>query len=88
MSSASLITATLPATAAIGTIIAVEGNGTGLFTIAQNAGQVIHFGAVNTTTGASGSLSSNGAYDSVELLCVVANTEFKVRSSMGSLSYV
>jgi hypothetical protein len=85
---ATLITATLPAVSPFGTVIVVEGKGSGLWTIAQNAGQTIHFGAKSTTTGATGSLSSTGQYDSVELLCITANTDFKVRSSVGVLYYV
>lgn len=85
---ATLITATLPATAVVGSTIRIAGNASGLWTIAQNAGQTIHFGSVNTTTGVTGSLSSSSTYDTIELLCTVANTDFVVLSSVGNLSYV
>lgn len=86
--SGSLITLTLPTTAAIGDIIKVTGKGAGGWTIAQNAGQFIQFGSVTTTTGVGGSLSSNDPSDSVELVCVTTDTEWLVLSSVGTLIYV
>jgi hypothetical protein len=84
---AALVTITLPATAAVGKIIAIVGKGAGGWKIAQNASQLINFGSVVTTTGATGYLSSTNAYDSIELVCVVANTTFVVRSSQGNITY-
>lgn len=83
---ASLITATLPATAALGSIISFVGKATGLYTIAQNSGQTIHYGNQNTTTGVAGSLTSTNQYDCIELICVTANTDFVVRSSVGNFT--
>lgn len=83
-----LVTFTLPATAAVGDIFAIQGSGTGLWTIAQNAGQTIHFNAVDSTTGVTGSVSSTSRYDSITLLCNVANTDFVVYLSTGNLSVV
>jgi hypothetical protein len=85
---AGLVTLTLPATAAYGTIMAVVGKGAGGWLIAQNSGQTIHFGATNTTSGATGSLASTKQYDVVWLLCTVANTDFTVTSSIGNLTVV
>jgi len=85
---ASLITFTLPATAAFGSVFYVVGKGTGLWKIAQNGGQTIHFGAVNTTTGAGGYLQSTLQYDVIGLLCTVANTDFTVIQSIGDITYV
>jgi hypothetical protein len=85
---ATLVTFTLPATAAYGTIMAVVGKASGLWTIAQNAGQTIHFGSTNTTTGTGGSLSSTKQYDVVYLLCTIANTDFTVLQSIGNLTVV
>lgn len=80
---------TLPTTAAVGNVIRVTGinNATG-WQIAQNAGQTIHFGTVNTTAGAGGSLTSSATRDSVELVCVVANTDWNVLSSVGNITVV
>lgn len=83
-----LVTLTLPATAALGTIIRVAGKGAGGWSIAQNAGQTIHFGTLSTTPGAGGSLASNDDKDCVELLCITANTDFEVLSSIGVMTIV
>jgi len=85
---AGLVTLTLPATAAQGTMIKVAGNGSGGWKIAQVAGQTIHFGSVNTTTGATGSLASTNRYDQIDLLCTVANTDFVVRAAQGNITIV
>jgi len=86
---AGTVTFTLPVTTAVGDMYRVTGinNATG-WSIAQNAGQTIHFGASNTTTGAPGSLTSSATRDSIEILCVVANTDFNVLSSIGNITVV
>jgi hypothetical protein len=83
---AGLVTLTLPATAAIGDTIRVAGKGAGLWLIAQNAGQTIHFGSLDTTVGVAGSLASILQYDCVELVCITANTDFLVLNSVGNLT--
>lgn len=83
-----LLTMTLPTTSAVGSIIQLVGINAGLWRIAQNSGQTIYFGNKVTTTGASGYLESTLARDSVELVCVVANTDWNVISSVGSITYV
>jgi hypothetical protein len=85
---ASLVTATLPASASVGDIIAIVGKSAGGWLIAQNSGQTIHFGNVNTTTGAGGSLASTLQYDCLEIVCVTTNTDFVVRYSLGNITYV
>jgi hypothetical protein len=85
----SLVTLTLPATAAFGTIIYVQGLAAGGWTIAQNSGQQIFIGSAGTTVGASGSVSSTNAHDSVALLCVTANTTFSALGApQGNLTIV
>lgn len=71
-----LVTLTLPATAAFGTLIYVTGFGSGGWIIAQNAGQQINIGSSATTIGVTGSVASTNQFDSVALLCTVANTNF------------
>ena len=83
-----LLVYTLPVVAAVGTILEVTGYSAGLWSIVQGAGQVIHFGAVDTTVGAAGSLTATNRYDSVRLLCVVADTEWTVLSSTGVFNIV
>lgn len=85
---AGLVTLTLPVTAAYGTTMAVVGKGAGLWKIAQNASQLIHFGTVTSTTGVTGSLAAIFQYDVVYLLCTVANLEFTVVDSIGNITIV
>lgn len=85
---AGLVTLTLPTTAALGSIIEVAGKGAGGWLVAQNSGQLIHFGSSTTTTGAGGSLASTLQYDTVKLLCITANTTFTVLSAVGNLTVV
>jgi hypothetical protein len=77
---------TLPAVAAFGSVFRVVGKNASGWLIAQNAGQTIHFGTSNTTTGVAGSLQSTAQYDCVELVCITANTDFVVRSSIGNIT--
>jgi hypothetical protein len=79
---------TLPSTAVVGTIIRVTGIGVAGWMLKQNASQVVHFGNVDTTTGTGGSLSSTHDRDSIELVCVVANTDWNILSAVGNISYV
>lgn len=83
-----LTTFTMPATAAAGDVIRIGGNGTGGWSITQLASQSIQFGNVTTTVGVGGSLASTNAGDSVELLCIVANTTYIVLSSIGNITVV
>ena len=73
--SGSMLTLTLPLSVPFATIVQVAGKGAGGWTIAQQAGQTIYILGNTTTSGTGGSLSSNNAYDSVQLLCTdLANT--------------
>lgn len=85
---ASLVTITLPSTAAVGDTIRISGLATGGWLLAQNAGQTVNIGGSSTTTGASGSLASTAQFDSIELVCCVANNTFNVVSSIGNLTIV
>ena len=88
LNNAALVTATLPATAAVGDVLIIVGKGAGGWTMAQNAGQTVHFISSDTTTGAGGSISSTVRYDSLEVVCTTADTDFVVRSSVGNLTVV
>lgn len=85
---ASLVTLTLPTTAAYGSVFVVVGKGAGLWKVAQNASQQIHFGNANTTSGTGGSLASTLQYDMIWILCTVANTGFTVLNSVGNITVV
>jgi len=79
--SASPITLALPATAAVGDTYSITGLGAGGWDISQNAGQNVIVGGVSTTVGVGGSITSTNRYDDVTIVCVVANTTFKIRTS-------
>lgn len=83
---ASTVTGTLPATAAKGDYYRISGKGAGGWKVAQNSGQTIHFDGNNTTTGATGFLSSQTTFDCIEILCITANTDFEIISSIGNIS--
>src|SRR5690606_36550626 len=69
----------LPLTAQLGDSIKIS-NASGNFTITQNAGQTIHFGGVDTTTGVAGSITSLNANAIIQLICTVADTDWTVSS--------
>jgi hypothetical protein len=79
---------TLPVAAALGTIIEITGYTAGLWAILQNAGQSIHFAGSTTTPGVGGSLTATTRYDSIRLVCVTADTEWNVLSSVGNFTIV
>jgi hypothetical protein len=85
----SLVTFTLPTTAAYGTGLAVVGKGSGGWSIAQNAGQNIQIGSLSSTVGVSGSVSSTNRFDSINLVCTTTNTTWTVLSGVqGNLTIV
>jgi hypothetical protein len=83
-----LLTITLPTTAAVGSVIRISGMGAGGWKLAQNASEIIHFGNTDTTTGTDGYLASSHIRDAVELVCCVADTEWNVVSSIGNITIV
>lgn len=85
---ASLVTLTLPTTIAIGQYTEINGKSSGGWTIAQATGQQIFFGNASTTSGASGSISSNNQHDCIRLRCITANTTFIVVSAVGNPTIV
>ena len=84
----SLVTLTLPSSAALGDIIEVVGKGAGGWKIAQGSGQTIHFGYIDTSTGTSGYLASTNRYDAIAFRCITANTDFAVLGSQGNINVV
>jgi hypothetical protein len=87
---AALLTMTLPATAAVGTVIKVMGSTTGAtgWKIAQNANQYIWTGNVKSTTGVGGSIASSDVHDAVCLVCVVADLAWNAYSVVGNITIV
>lgn len=88
MNRGTAITATLPSTCVLGKVMRIVGKGDGLTIVAQNANQMIHFSGSTTTTGVGGSLTATNKRDCLELLCVVADLEFEVISSIGNWTLV
>jgi hypothetical protein len=74
----------LPTTAAVGSIIEVTLDGATSFVITQSAGQQIRIGASQTTSGATGTLTTTAQGNTLRLVCSVANLKFNVLSSMGN----
>lgn len=72
IANAAQTTVTLPATAAVGQRVSVQGLGAAGWVIQANTGQTIQLGSSATTT--AGSLTSTNRYDSINLICMVANT--------------
>jgi len=83
-----LITFTLPAASVYGSVFEIVGKGLGLYTIAQGASQMIHFGSVTSTTGAGGTVSSILQYDCIRLVCTVADLEWAVLGAVGNFTIV
>lgn len=65
---------TLPSTSNVGDYISIVGNGTGQWTIVQGTGQQVRIGSAISTSGAGGSVSSQNSFDSLDIVCAVANT--------------
>jgi hypothetical protein len=84
ISNAGQTTVTLPATAAEGSVFGVQGKGAAGWILQANTGQTIHFGS--SATSSAGSLTSTNQWDSVQIVCVTANTTFAVISSVGNLT--
>jgi len=76
--SSSLIVLTLPTVAPAGSIISVVGIGSGGWRIAQPSGVTINVGSQPSTTGTSGTVSSTNRYDSIQLICISANTTWSL----------
>lgn len=82
-----LVTMTLPATAALGTSFKIINKGAGFVKIAQNASDIIHFGNSVTTTGVGGSITATAVGDSVEIVAIGVN-EYYVTGPTGNWTIV
>jgi hypothetical protein len=71
---------------AVGATISVIGLGAGGWRVAQNAGQLIHKSGTATTTGTGGHIDSGNRYDAVTLVCTVADTEWTIIASQGTIA--
>lgn len=80
-----LTTFTLPLVSAVGDEIEICGESAGGWRIAQNAIQYIIYNPNVSTLGVGGSISSSFRYDTVRLVCTVANRAWSTLSNMGVL---
>lgn len=82
---AGLVTVTLPATAALGSIVHVVGKGAGLWRLTANTGQTVKFG--DQTTSTAGTITSTNQYDAVQVVCITADTTWACTGvSQGNLT--
>lgn len=88
VNNAGLVTLTLPVLSPVGSVISLIGKGAGGWSIAQNAGQIIHVGASPSTIGVGGSVSSANQYDSIRLVCTVANTAWTTEGTPKSAGLI
>ena len=79
---------TLPATAAVGSILEIVGVGAGGWRLGQGSGQQVIFGSITNTIGAAGQLNSTHQRDSIRLVCITADTTWQVVSSVGNIDVI
>lgn len=77
--SASQTIFTLPATCVVGFTFQIEGLGAGGWQIQAGGGQYLRF--ISTLSNNGGTATSNSQYDGCIVVCVTANTEFKIISA-------
>lgn len=82
------LTLGLPAVSALGDTIRVSLKGATSWQITQGVGQQIIMGSISTTLGAGGSIASTADGDSIELVCLTANTIWVTQSSQGNFTIV
>lgn len=76
----------LPPISSVGDTVQVILDGSTAFQITQAVGQQIRIGDVQTTIGASGSLTSTAEGDAVTLICEIANTKWVAYPSQGNIT--
>ena len=74
----------LPGSSNVGDVIEIVGKGGTGWQVTQGAGQTIHMDTQSSTTGAGGSISSSNTGDTVKLVCITANTDWRVSHSVSS----
>lgn len=82
------LTLGLPAVSVLGDTIRVSLAGATSWQITQAVGQQIKIGSSSTTSGGGGSLTSTAQGDSIELVCLTANTIWYAQSIVGNITVV
>ena len=80
---ASQVTITLPATAAIGSVVRIAGSGGSGWILAPNSGQTIFINGSSAGT----SITSGGATDCIEVVCTFANTNWVAASYVTKVGF-
>ena len=75
----------LPATSAVGDMIAITLDGSTSWTITQGVGQQIRIGTLESTSGVGGFIVSTDQGDTVTMVCSVADTRWNVISAFGNI---
>jgi hypothetical protein len=79
---------TLPTTTQVGDSFRVLGyNGLG-WSLVQNSGQTVSLLGTYTTRGQAGSVTSTTNQDCIEVVCVIANTDFIIATVVGNINFV
>lgn len=82
---AGTLTLALPASSAVGDTIEVTNENTALgVQFTQASGQQILIGSTNTTSGATGTLTSSTVGNTLKIVCKVANTIWRATSEIGN----
>ena len=79
---AGLTTYTLPAIAAIGDTVRIQGLGAGGWVLTANTGQTIQVGSSATSSG--GTVASTNRYDCIEVVCIVADTTWAMTPNVSA----
>ncbi len=75
---------TLPLVSAFGSVIEIVGKGAGGWIIGQNAGQNIVEVGSSSTVGVGGSVASSEPGSSIRIVCITANTTWRIIASTGN----
>jgi len=78
------VVVTLPSTAALGSKVRVCGKGAAGWQVTAPASTTIQFGSSVTAT--AGNVQSTNTFDTLELICTVANTGWTVLSAVGNIT--
>ncbi len=88
VNASALATITLPASAAVGSLLEIVGVGAGGWRLGQGANQQVVFGNIASTSGAGGQLNSTHQRDSIRLVCITQDTTWQVVSSVGNIDVI
>ena len=88
INASALSTITLPAAAAVGSLLEIVGIGAGGWRLGQVAGQQVVFGNISSTAGAAGQLNSTHQRDCIRLVCVTQDTTWQVVGSVGNIDVI